>query len=390
MFSQTRNAPVNDVVIKTAIWKSVDINLRRIFFISLVSVPVHALFFLAFLFSEVSTDAEALWRSGIMTIHGASAIVQSFVAFLSASKKRPSRSTPFRFTFQHVVIAIIAIMLISLVAFDQLITTNITPFILLCMGIGVAFILRPLLSVTIFGIFSIVFCIAVAIFQDDPAIVLTNRVNGVGFAVFGMSLSLIIWNIYKKSIEQEIEIERQQEELEEKNRELQRLAYLDTLTGLYNRRRWLELVEEEINLICRYDNLASIILMDLDNFKETNDQYGHPTGDAVLEEIAQLLTDNLRVVDKPCRWGGEEFIILLPQIPLGKGKAVAEKIRSVIEKSIFHIDGSEISIEASFGVASLKCKENAFKESYSRADKALYEAKRKGRNRVETEEVVEE
>ncbi|MBN2253486.1 MAG: GGDEF domain-containing protein [Kosmotogaceae bacterium] len=389
MVLRRSDLPVENGLEETAIDRYLGINLRRILYISLISIPVHAVFFLVFFFDNITSDAEAVWRTGIMTVHGIMALAQLAIAFFWVKFRINSRRGFLRTLFQYAVIGLMSSMLIALATIDQLVTTNITPFILLCIGLGAILIVRPMSAAILFGIISVAFCLSIGILQDDRATVLTNRVNGVGFAVFGMCLSLIIWNIYKKSIEQEIEIEKQQEELEEKNRELQRLAYLDTLTGLYNRRKWLELVEEEINIICRYENVASIILMDLDDFKETNDQFGHPAGDVVLEEIAQLLTDNLRVVDKPCRWGGEEFIILLPQIPLRKAETVAEKIRAVIEKTIFSINGFEISIEASFGVASLKCEENAFKESYSKADKALYEAKRKGRNRVEIEEDLE-
>lgn len=385
-----RNLPVENGLEETAIDRYLGINLRRILYISLISIPVHAVFFLVFFFDNVTSDAETVWRTGIMTVHGILAFAQLAIAFFWVKFRINSRRGFLRVLFQYAFIGLMSSMLIALATIDQLVTTNITPFILLCIGLGAVFILRPMSAAIIFGIISVAFCVSIGILQDDRAIVLTNRINGIGFALFGMSLSFIIWNINRKNIEQEMEIERQQEELEEKNRELQRLAYLDALTGLYNRRKWLELVEEEEKLICRYENWASVILMDLDNFKETNDEFGHPTGDRILQEIAQLLTANLREVDKTCRWGGEEFMILLPQTHIGKAKTVAEKIRSIVENTEFSVDGSLINLEASFGVASLKCEDDAYRKAYARADKALYEAKRKGRNRVETEEKLEE
>ncbi len=120
------------------------------------------------------------------------------------------------------------------------------------------------------------------------------------------------------------------------------------------------------------------MILDLDHFKEINDSYGHPVGDMVLKEIAGILKNNVRGCDTAGRWGGEEFLIVLPQTDLYNAMAAAEKIRSVMEETEFSVAGH---VTCSFGVASVR-KDDDQDKLLSRADKALYEAKNSGRNRV--------
>ena len=366
----------------TVLDRALEINVRRMHYIALISIPLHLLFFLFFLTMTPDTEIELRWRSGIMTVHLIYIFVQLGFAIVVSILKRKMIPRKEAALAQYAMIASLAAMSILLVTIDQYVTTNITPFMVLCIGISIFFVLRPRVTFGVFVAIIAAYYLSIGIVQKEPNILLSNRVNGITFAAFGVCLSLILWNSNRKNLFQEREIERQRRELEEKNSELERLAYLDTLTGLYNRRKWLDMVDEEVELICRYNTKASIILMDLDNFKDVNDEYGHPTGDRLLERIADILKENLRVVDKSCRWGGEEFIILLPQIPLDKAIAVAEKLRVLLEETEFSLDDIHLKIKASFGVASLKCEDEAFDMAYGRADRALYKAKNDGRNLV--------
>ncbi len=167
-------------------------------------------------------------------------------------------------------------------------------------------------------------------------------------------------------------------ELESANSELKRLSGIDKLTQADNRQRLDEVLQEELKRNDRYGTGLSAIMLDLDHFKEINDSYGHPVGDMVLKEIAGILKSNVRGCDTAGRWGGEEFLIILPQTDLPSAMAAAEKIRAAVEKTEFPVAGH---VTCSFGVAAFR-EDDDQDRLLSRADKALYEAKRSGRNRV--------
>ncbi len=161
--------------------------------------------------------------------------------------------------------------------------------------------------------------------------------------------------------------------------ELEMIANLDPLTHIYNRRKFTEKLDHELGRAKRYKHPLTLIMCDLDHFKEINDQYGHAQGDVVLQYFAQCLKNNLRTIDIYARWGGEEFIVLLPHIPPKEAKLVAEKLCLAVSKMVFNID---IKITASFGVSCLQDTDEDSTLLIKRADDALYQAKHDGRNQV--------
>lgn len=165
--------------------------------------------------------------------------------------------------------------------------------------------------------------------------------------------------------------------------ELERLANFDSLTGLYNRQAILGKLRELINRANRYKEDFSLSMLDIDHFKRVNDRYGHLTGDEVLEKIAALIRRNIRDTDIAGRYGGEEFIIILPQTNLSSAWVVAERIRGIIEKAEMKDPvGNVFAITVSQGLCGWERGEDAY-SLISRADEALYKAKQKGRNRVQ-------
>ncbi len=173
--------------------------------------------------------------------------------------------------------------------------------------------------------------------------------------------------------------------LEKEKREFYNLAVKDSLTGAYNRfflKIRLKELEKEIN---RYKIPLSIILLDLDYFKKINDTYGHLVGDEVLRQVVRVLSENLRDTDTLIRYGGEEFLILLPHTTLAKACKIAERLRDIIEKTTFEIDGHRIKITISAGVVSTESQGGKVKNLESlikKADSLLYFAKKKGRNQI--------
>ena len=166
--------------------------------------------------------------------------------------------------------------------------------------------------------------------------------------------------------------------------ELARLATTDSLTQVLNRRHFIELAEQEIERAIRYHHPIAVILIDLDHFKAINDQYGHLAGDAVLKSFAQLCSERLRDSDLNCRFGGEEFVIFMPETDHHGAFRLAERIRSVALGQVITYQDKQIHYRISAGVAgkSRVLPEDKLEHLIARADQALYQAKAGGRNRV--------
>ena len=169
-------------------------------------------------------------------------------------------------------------------------------------------------------------------------------------------------------------------ELESTNARLQEVSFKDEVTRLYNRRFFSIRIEEEVARYCRFKHPVSVVLLDLDGFKAINDQLGHAAGDETLREVGELLLKNSRGINVICRWGGDEFAILLVETPKPGAQIYADRMRHVLEQHVF-AQGQRIS--ASLGVATLPEDVGTSAEDLLRAaDEALYEAKRAGKNRV--------
>jgi diguanylate cyclase (GGDEF)-like protein/PAS domain S-box-containing protein len=165
-------------------------------------------------------------------------------------------------------------------------------------------------------------------------------------------------------------------------KELVRLATTDFLTGLFNRRHFMELAEREFPRAKRYGDELSLIMLDADKFKEVNDTYGHNVGDFVLKSLASIGLSMLRDVDVFGRIGGEEFAVLLPSTPLERAMHVAEKLRTAITGAVVPMEQGELRVTVSLGVTSLRPDTKDVDMMLKEADMALYSAKEKGRNQV--------
>ncbi len=166
--------------------------------------------------------------------------------------------------------------------------------------------------------------------------------------------------------------------------ELKLLASTDSLTKLYNRRYFIQTAEHTFALAKRDAKHLSTIMIDIDKFKNVNDTYGHQVGDSVIVELANMLLANQRKEDIVCRYGGEEFVILLPNTSLDEAKIVAEKLRRSVEDLTFKLPSGEVlKFTISLGVSQVDTQKHENIEfSLKEADDALYRAKKSGRNRV--------
>ncbi|MDY0117923.1 MAG: diguanylate cyclase [Sulfurimonadaceae bacterium] len=209
-----------------------------------------------------------------------------------------------------------------------------------------------------------------------------GRLSGVITQKELIKLSYSHWNLMMQEYQEELKMINSV--LENKAKEYEEQASHDSLTGLYNRYKFAELYNLSYKTMLLRESQISLLLLDIDNFKKINDTYGHNKGDNVLKIIARKIESKLRNIDIVCRWGGEEFVVLLPTADLAQAIIIAEKIRESVADTEIETVGQ---VTLSIGVASVQSGDEMH-HAIERADKALYLAKHSGKNLVKTEEDI--
>jgi diguanylate cyclase (GGDEF)-like protein len=234
--------------------------------------------------------------------------------------------------------------------------------------------------------------LVMVIWQTDISIpVLTHNIFVmVAFNITGM------WSSYSRErsmrsdflqrrtiLEQSEELRMALLDVEQARQEAEDISRLDPLTNLYNRRHFLSLADLEFERNRRYHRCMAIIMMDIDHFKRINDTHGHCVGDIVLLSVSNNIRNTLRSSDIPCRYGGEEFAILLPETQLSDAVGIGRRLREVIETTVVEAGKNRILVTVSVGIAAISEGDQGRIEVWiNRADQALYEAKQTGRNCV--------
>ena len=207
------------------------------------------------------------------------------------------------------------------------------------------------------------------------------------FIVFGILTSFLLLRELKQRQEKEeliTELQAAYEQLCIYNAHVEEMAITDPLTGLYNYRFFNQRLNQEADKARRFRRQLSLIILDIDNFKDFNDSYGHPAGDTALRETAKIFRDNIRDLDVLARYGGEEFMVLLPETGPDIAFMVAERIRQAVENHIFSMadDQPELSITISGGIATYPDNATTADGLVKKADDVLYLAKNRGRNNI--------
>ena len=171
-------------------------------------------------------------------------------------------------------------------------------------------------------------------------------------------------------------------QLQSANQQLKHLSRTDRLTGLNNRGHWEEELRREYSRHCRYGSMASLVIFDIDHFKRINDTYGHPAGDKVIQLVAKVVREVIRESDIAGRYGGEEFVVLLPDVDKIGARLFAERLRQLVEALVVDYEGQEIRFTISLGVADLGQRTQDHQQLIDWADRALYQSKHGGRNQV--------
>ena len=201
-----------------------------------------------------------------------------------------------------------------------------------------------------------------------------------------MKLKQIVISIENTMVYSRLEekIKQRTKDLEASKEELKLLASIDPMTKLYNRRYFSEISEDIFNVSKRTNNDISLIMFDIDDFKSVNDTYGHHIGDKVIIGVANILLEHTRKSDIICRFGGEEYIVLLSDTDLESSMKIAQNIRELVEKMVIIYDeDKELYVTISIGVSMANMiVDNDIESAINKADNAMYEAKRSGKNKV--------
>ncbi len=271
--------------------------------------------------------------------------------------------------------AVFVVLIISatISLFDQLTTGHIMLYGVKLILFGLLLYIKPPYNFFVYGVPSLLFFIGIFFFQGDPAYQMTHFIYG-GALIGGVLVASTKFYTFKVGdISQRLAMKRL-------NKELEHLSTLDALTKLPNRRYFEKQVRYEMAINRRYQQQASLVLFDIDDFKAVNDTYGHQIGDEILKGIAEILLKDVRESDTVARWGGEEFMLLLSHTAVEGAKVLAERLLKRIEATTFTLG---IKITVSIGITLLESEgETPFKTSYERADKALYQSKENGKNQI--------
>ncbi len=261
---------------------------------------------------------------------------------------------------------------------------GIATFLVICMGVAMLSLMRPVVSVVLFGVAFAVFWGILRGTSLDDTLRASVQIQAIGAVLMAQMISVMMWHQYARTVLLRRKLVLSNALLLRKQQELETLAERDTLTGLYNRRKFMELAEQELGRALRVPCDTCVVMVDLDFFKQINDQHGHPVGDQVLQQVAARLTAGVRGTDIVARMGGEEFIVLMPNTPSTGALALAEKLRVALRERPLQLVDRTVPITASFGVTGLGPWQRAALDAlYAAADQALYVAKKQGRDRVE-------
>lgn len=355
-------------------------NLRRAWIAGLVIVPVHFAHSALFLWRNVPGAHES-WRQEILLSHLFAGLfwIPALVLIRwqqrrSAGVSVPGHVLPFGLAFAYVFFGAVICLI------DQQVYPSAVAFFAASAGVALIFRMPPPAALLIFGLGLTAVWSGLGFSQADEAIRLSLRVNCLSAAGLATILSITFWS-------SELRMRLQNRQIEEQRAALEALAVRDPLTGLYNRRKFMEELNQEINRIRRTGAGGSMLLFDLDYFKQINDRYGHLAGDRALRIAGETIAKTLRTTDTVARFGGEEFIALLPLTDRHGATESARRVLEALRQLAVESDGQTIPIRASCGVATIQSTgEDPEGRTIQLADQALYRAKEAGRDQVAIEQ----
>lgn len=356
-------------------------NLQILGIASWCVVALNLLHVLVFVLMRFDDPLRSAWAHQIAAAHGAMALLMSATGWLCRhAQAHPSSERSMRLLPECVSLLILA-WAVVLTIMDQAISTSINAFVNAAVGVSIVFLLRPRSAIVILVLGWCALAWSLGLTTENSALLTTNRMNAASASALALLVSVLLWRRYVQAELLQRALTDSNRQLEQQRAELETLATRDPLTGLFNRREFVRQAEQELARAQRQGSALSLLMVDLDHFKSINDRFGHPTGDEVLRHVAQLMTRTVRKTDRVARFGGEEFVLMLPDTPEADALHLANKLRQTLADT--PIASLGIPVTASIGLASMPAGAlltlNALLQH---TDQAMYQAKHQGRNRT--------
>jgi len=288
---------------------------------------------------------------------------------------RPAKMKPWLARLPVAGVFLTLILSATIGLFDQVTDGYVTLFTVHLLAFGLLLYVRPPWGVLIYGLPTVVYLSGVLAFQTEMALERTQLIQGI-VVFIGVLYASHTFYVSKRE-----EVHRMRV-LTKQNKLLDQLAAHDALTTLPNRRYFERQVIHEAAINRRYGHTATLLLVDIDDFKIINDTEGHDAGDKVLQTLATMFRDHVRESDTVSRWGGDEFMFLLSHTEPAGAKILAERLCRLVAQTPIAIHTKTVHVTLSIGIATLDSDKARFMESYKRADEALYLAKKQGKNRI--------
>lgn len=349
-------------------------------------VALNVLHVLVFGLLRFDDPVRSAWAQQIAWGHGVMALLMCGAGVLARwCRARRVDGGALRFLPECVSVLVVA-WAVALTVMDQAISRSISPFVNAVVGVAIVFLLRPRSALVILVAGWCALAWALGLTTDDRALLATNRMNAASACVLALLVSVLLWRRFAQAELLQRALAESNRKLELQRAELEKLATRDPLTGLLNRREFVRQAEQELARARRLGGSLALLMVDLDHFKAVNDHFGHPAGDEVLRHVSGLMAQAVRGTDLLARFGGEEFVLLLPDTPADHALHLADKLRQRLAGTPVAVLGAPVTASIGLACPPAGCAV-ALDDLLRHADLALYQAKREGRNRTVAAEV---
>jgi|GEM_PF-2168906 len=360
--------------------EAAETNFARYRLLVVLAVPMILSTMLWIFLTDDGTDAVRLWRETLLVIDGV--MIGTMVLFYGLMLLIRRRGLiHVEIITQYAVIAVLIAINATNTAVGQFVSPNLSVFIYACVLAGFAFFVRPAVSGAIFTANFIYMYFALGFTQADPVLLASARMNALATVALGYFVSAVGWSNFMSRSKRIALVEHQKRELVRVNADLAELARRDRLSGLLNRGAMEDAVRAAYLAKGADARPIPVFILDLDEFKQVNDVYGHPAGDMLIREVARILSETAPAPALISRWGGDEFLVACPEREFAEMKSLAERLCEILATTAFSYDDKIIRTSVSIGVSRI---DDVFDRGYRAADKALYRAKNAGKNRVMT------
>jgi diguanylate cyclase (GGDEF)-like protein len=321
------------------------------------------------------------WARQIVLAHGGMAVVAVTIAVLARRVHGAAELTRWHRGLPLVAAVLIIAWAIAVTVIDQAVTASVNAYVNAVIAMAIVYLFPPATALIVLTLAWAGLAGVLGWMVSDPAQLATSRMNAATATALAMLISVLSWRHFVRTELLQRALAESNRQLQAQRAELERLANKDALTGLLNRREFERQAALELARARRLGSPLALFILDLDHFKAVNDTHGHAVGDQVLVEAATRMSRSIRQTDRLARWGGEEFVLLLPDTGCESAPLLAEKLRHAVGDAPMPGMGSSVTVSIGAVVARGDDLPD-WPVLLRMADEALYQAKREGRNRA--------